>query len=106
MFVHLAEKGITGLDRVYVDLTKGEHRQPAFLAVNPGGTIPVLDVGPGGIIRQSPSILEYLMEKYPTPDVIGGTPEARATADTSTAWASPGTVPKKTTREGSAGSPC
>lgn len=78
VLVYLAEKGITDLDRVHVDLTKGENRQTAFLAVNPAGTVPVLDVGPGGIIRQSTSILEYLEEKYPSPDMIGGTPEARA----------------------------
>lgn len=78
VFVYLAEKGITELDRVYVDLTKGEHRQPAFLAVNPAGTVPVLDVGAGAIIRQSTSIMEYLEERYPSPDMIGDTPEARA----------------------------
>ena len=78
VLVYLAEKGVTDLDRVHVDLTTGEHRQPAFLAVNPAGTVPVLEVGPGGIIRQSTSILEYLEEKHPSPDMIGDTPEARA----------------------------
>lgn len=78
VLVYLAEKGVTDLDRVHIDLTRGEHRQPAFLAVNPAGTVPVLDVGAGAIIRQSTSILEYLEERYPSPDMIGDTPEARA----------------------------
>ncbi|MGB3683342.1 MAG: glutathione S-transferase family protein [Rubrobacteraceae bacterium] len=78
VLVYLAEKGITDLDRIPVDLMRGENRQPAFLELNPAGTVPVLDVRPEGIIRQSTSIIEYLEEIHPSPDMIGDTPEARA----------------------------
>ena len=78
VLIYLAEKGITDLDRVDIDLLKGENSLPDFLALNPAGTVPVLDVSPGGIIRQSTSIIEYLEEKHPDPDMIGDTPEARA----------------------------
>lgn len=82
VLVYLAEKGITDLDRVSVDLMRGENRQPAFLELNPAGTIPVLDARPEGVIRQSTSIIEYLEEKHASPDMIGDTPEARtATRD-------------------------
>ena len=70
VLVYLAEKGITDLDRVHVDLTKGENRQPAFLAVNQASSVPVFDVGTGRIIPQSTSIMEYLKETYPSPDMI------------------------------------
>jgi len=51
-----------------VDLRKGEHRKPEFLALNPAGAIPVLvdDDGPGDVpltLTQSSAILLYLAEK-------------------------------------------
>jgi glutathione S-transferase len=53
-----------GLDceMVPVDLTKGEQRQPPFLAVNPFGRVPVLVDG-DLTLRESHAILAYLGEK-------------------------------------------
>ena len=45
-----------------VDLGKGEHRQPAFLAVNPFGRLPVLVDG-GLTLPESHAIIAYLGEK-------------------------------------------
>jgi len=47
---------------VEVDLGKGEHRQPAFLAHNPFGRLPVLLDG-GLTLPESHAILAYLGEK-------------------------------------------
>ena len=47
---------------VPVDLAKGEHRQPAFLAVNPFGRVPVLVDG-GLTLPESHAIIAYLGEK-------------------------------------------
>ncbi len=47
---------------VPVDLGKGEHRQPAFLALNPFGRVPVLVDG-GLTLPESHAILAYLGEK-------------------------------------------
>ena len=47
---------------VPVDLAKGEQRQPAFLAVNPFGRVPVLVDG-DLTLTESPAILAYLGEK-------------------------------------------
>jgi GSH-dependent disulfide-bond oxidoreductase len=51
-----------------VDLVKGEHKTPQFLAMNPFGLIPVLkdSEGPGGkpvVLSQSSAILLYCAEK-------------------------------------------
>jgi GSH-dependent disulfide-bond oxidoreductase len=51
-----------------IDLAKGEHRTPQFLAMNPNGQIPVLvdNEGPGGkpvTLSQSSAILLYAAEK-------------------------------------------
>jgi glutathione S-transferase len=53
-----------GLDceLIPVDLAKGEQRQPAFLAVNPSGRVPVL-VDDGATLTESRAILAYLGEK-------------------------------------------
>src|SRR5215467_7840728 len=53
-----------GLDceKIPVDLAKGEQREPAFLAVNPAGRVPVL-VDDGVTLTESQAILVYLGDK-------------------------------------------
>ncbi|MGF6111274.1 glutathione S-transferase [Pseudomonas sp. ADAK2] len=48
---------------ILVDLAKGEHKQPKFLAINPFGQVPVLD-DQGVILADSNAILVYLAQKY------------------------------------------
>ncbi|GLH44847.1 maleylacetoacetate isomerase [Pseudomonas moraviensis] len=43
----------------------GEHRQPAYLALNPQGRVPTLRTDDGALLIQSPAIIEYLEERYP-----------------------------------------
>jgi len=50
------------LDAQMIDLFKGEHRQPAYLAVNPSGQIPTLEDGDFRLTESS-TILKYLAEK-------------------------------------------
>jgi glutathione S-transferase len=46
-----------------VDLTKGEHRQPPFLRINPRGQVPTLD-DDGTVVWDSMAVLVYLARKY------------------------------------------
>ncbi len=48
---------------VQVDLASGEHKQPAFLAINAFGQVPVID-DQGVVLSDSNSILVYLAQKY------------------------------------------
>jgi maleylacetoacetate isomerase len=50
-------------------LGKGEQRSPEYLAVNPQGLIPALEI-PEGVLSQSLAIIEYLDEQYPTPPFL------------------------------------
>lgn len=49
-----------------VNLLKGEHREPAYLAKNPSGLVPTLKVQQS-FYTESLAILEWLEEKYPQP---------------------------------------
>jgi len=65
--VTLAESGLAHVVHK-VDLSKGENKKPAFLAINPAGQIPALvdSDGPGGkpvTLAQSGAILFYAAEK-------------------------------------------
>ncbi|MCE7765817.1 glutathione S-transferase [Pseudomonas putida] len=48
---------------VFVDLARGAHKQPDFLALNPFGQVPVIDDN-GTVIADSNAILVYLAKKY------------------------------------------
>ncbi|QCI11113.1 glutathione S-transferase [Pseudomonas putida] len=48
---------------VFVDLAKGAHKQPDFLALNPFGQVPVLDDN-GTVLADSNAILVYLASTY------------------------------------------
>jgi maleylacetoacetate isomerase len=56
----------------------GENLKPAYLAINPQGRIPSLVLDNQRILIQSPAILEYLEERYPTPPLLPRNLEDRA----------------------------
>ena len=60
----LAHLGRT-YERIEVDILKGETRTPEFLARNPNGRIPVLELEDGTCIAESNAILFYLAEGSP-----------------------------------------
>jgi len=47
-------------ERIAVDILKGETRTPAFLAKNPNGRIPLLEVAPQVYLSESNAIMVYL----------------------------------------------
>ena len=52
-------------ERIEVDILNGESRTPEFLAKNPNGRIPVLELEDGTCIAESNAILYYLADGSP-----------------------------------------
>src|SRR5262245_62868489 len=50
---------------VEIDILKGETRTPEFLAMNPGGHVPLLEVTPGRFLPESNAILAYIATDTP-----------------------------------------
>ena len=50
---------------VEVDILKGESRTPEFLAKNPNGQVPLLEVAPGRYIAESNAIVWHLVSGSP-----------------------------------------
>ena len=73
----MAERGID-LPKTELDLRGGENRQPPFLAKNPAGQSPALELDDGTVIAEITAICEYLDETTPGPSLIGSTPQERA----------------------------
>lgn len=66
--IALALKGLT-YDQAGHDLRTGAQKAPDYVAVNPQGMVPALEVD-GAVLTQSPAILEWLEETHPTPALL------------------------------------
>jgi maleylpyruvate isomerase len=62
---------------VPVDLRSEQHLGAEYKALNPQGLVPAL-VDDGRVLIQSPAIIEWLEERYPSPALLPADPEARA----------------------------
>lgn len=74
--ITLALKGLEWEGRTYA-LREGKQRSPGFLALNPQGLVPALQID-GEILTQSLAICEYLDEVYPEPPLLPGDAIGRA----------------------------
>jgi glutathione S-transferase len=71
--IFLAEKGIE-VPKVEIDIPSGANRSPEYLAINPRGTIPTLQLDDGTIIDESIAICRYFELLQPEPNLMGRTP--------------------------------
>ena len=73
-----AERGIT-LPSTRIDLRAGENRQPAYMAKNPSGQMPCLELDDGFVLAEITAICEYLDEVAGAgTSLIGSTAQERA----------------------------
>ncbi|HEY1750879.1 MAG TPA: glutathione S-transferase family protein [Caulobacteraceae bacterium] len=73
----LAEKGLD-IPRVEVNLMGGENRQAGYVAKNPAGQLPALELDDGAVLAEILPICEYLEETHPSPALIGTNADERA----------------------------
>ena len=79
--IYLSIKRIE-LDVVNVDLMKGEHKSGSFLAKNPAGKLPVLELDDGIFLTESIAIMRYLDERFTERPMFGRTEAQRQLVDT------------------------
>ena len=75
--IFLAEKGIQ-VPIEAVDIGKADNRKPPFLAKNPLGGLPVLELDDGSVLAESVAICRYFEEKQPDPPLMGTDGKDRA----------------------------
>jgi glutathione S-transferase len=75
--IFASEKGIP-LALVDVDILAGATRTPEFLAKNPSGAVPVLELDDGSCLCESVAICRYLEALHPEPNLLGRGPREQA----------------------------
>lgn len=78
VLMFMAEKGITDVRTVQVDLGMAEHRGEAFMALNPMAQVPVLELDDGRTLAETRAICTYLEGVHPDPNLMGEGFEERA----------------------------
>ena len=78
VLMFLAEKGITGIEVINVDLNAGAHRTPEFLAKNPMAKVPALQLDDGRVLSETRAICTYLEGLHPEPNLMGADASERA----------------------------
>jgi len=71
--IFAAEKGID-LPSETISIVAGEHKAPAFLAINPRGQTPALKLDDGSVLTESVAICRYLEALHPDAPLFGTTP--------------------------------
>ena len=73
----LTEKGLP-FETIPVDVAAGDTGSADFLAVNPLGEVPVLELDDGTRLRESLAICHYLESMQPEPALLGHDDRERA----------------------------
>lgn len=55
---------------VEMDETRGDHREPAYLGINPAGFMPALITPDGAVLHEAAAIMVYLAETHNRDDLI------------------------------------
>ena len=67
----MAEKNISDIEIINIDLMSGEHKSPEYKAIAPNSRIPALELDDGTVIMESTAICRYLESLYPEPNLFG-----------------------------------
>jgi len=84
--IFLAEKGISEVEFVEMDLKNGENLTPEFRQKSPLGKVPVLELDDGRCICETVAICRYFEEIQPAPSLMGTTPFDKASIEMWQRW--------------------
>ena len=74
----MAEKGITGIALVPVDLNSGEHFGADYRVKSPQAKVPALELDDGRVLTETRAICSYLEGLYPETNLMGADFDERA----------------------------
>jgi len=74
----MAEKGLTDVEIVEIDIMTGEHRAPEYRARVGVSHVPALELDSGETISESIAICRYLEALHPEPNLFGRDPQEQA----------------------------
>ena len=74
----LLEEAGAVYEPAFVDFTKGEQHGAAYLAVNPKGKVPALELDEGGVLTEWPAIAAWIAASYPAATLLPAAPLAQA----------------------------
>jgi glutathione S-transferase len=67
----IAEKGITDIEMITLNLVEGEHKTRDFRDLSPFAQVPTLVLDDGRALTESRAICTYLEARYPEPNLMG-----------------------------------
>jgi glutathione S-transferase len=84
--IALEEAGAT-FEAVRINLREKEQKGPAYLAINPKGKVPALQLDDGHVITENPAIISYVADTHPHRGLLAPPGQlARAKAQEWLAW--------------------
>ena len=84
--IFLAEKEITNIEFIELDLQQGENLTPEFKQKNPFGKVPVLELDDGICLNETIAICRYFEETHPENPLMGKTPLEKAQIEMWQRW--------------------
>ena len=74
----MAEKAITDIEVITLNLMEGQHKTPDYLAKAGIANVPLMELDDGVCITESIAICRYLEHRCPEPNLFGRDPEETA----------------------------
>lgn len=74
----IAEKGISAIEEVVVEIGSDQHRSAAYVAKSPLAKVPVLELDDGRVLGETRAICTWLEGHYPEPNLMGMDADERA----------------------------
>ena len=78
VMMFLAEKGVSDIEIVTLNLQESEHRTEDFKKKSPLSQIPTLELNDGRTLTESRAICSYIEALHPEPNLMGRDPFGRA----------------------------